>query len=859
MRVPISWIKDFVDIKLSIEELAKLITMAGLEVEEIIFVGLPLPQGKVEIHSSGHMRHETKITGIEWDPDKIVVGGITEVMPHPNADRLVLCRLDDGKDEHIALTGAPNLFPFKGQGELPAPIKVAYAREGARIIDGHQPGQVLVTLKRAKIRGVESYSMACSEKELGISEHHEGIIILDPLAEVGMPLVEYMGDAVLDIAITPNMARIANVLGVAREIAAITGEPLHIPDLQTPMEGRSIDGLASIEIKQTDLNPRFVLGLIENIDLHSSPYEVQRRLRLSGVRPINNIVDATNYAMLELGEPLHAFDYDILLERAKGEPPTIITRTAKPGEKLTTLDGIEHTLDDFTVLVCDTAGPVSIGGVMGGAETEVNDSTRNVLLEGAAWNFTNVRRTLSSQNMSSEAAYRFSRGVHPSLAEKGVRRGLELMRQWAGGVVAKGLVDNYPFPPEDPVIEITPGDVTRWLGINLKPQAISDLLNPLEFQVKVIGDKLEVKSPAHRLDVGVGIVGVADLMEEIARMYGYDRIPETRLSDELPPQQGNQTLESEDRIKDILANLGLQEVITHRLTTPKKEAQLLPGPSTNDEPGGSSANQEYLQITNPIASDRNVLRKNLLASVLEITGTNARNTDRLAYFEIGEIFLPVESQRLPEELSRLVILLSGERYPHHWGSSAEGLFDFYDLKGIIQGLLNGLALKDIQYESAQHPSFHPGKCATVIVRGETIGLLGEIHPLVVEKFDLPSQPVLAAELNMETLIPLLPDRYDMEPVPVFPPVLEDLALVVDEDIQAGQVAELIQQTGGEMVTSVHLFDIYRGGQAGPNKKSLAFSLTYQDPNRTLTDKEVAHLRQKIINRLEEKLGARLRS
>jgi len=857
MKVPISWIKDFVDVNSSIEDLARQLTMAGLEVEEIIFVGLPMPEGKIEIGSGGHIRHETKISGIEWDPDMIVVGAITEVMPHPNADRLVLCRLDDGEVEHIALTGAPNLFPFKGQGELPEPIKVAYAREGARIFDGHEADQVLVTLKRTKIRGIESYSMACSEKELGISEDHEGVIILDPEARVGMPLVEYMGDAVLDIAITPNMARIASILGVAREIAALTGERLRIPNLDTPMEGPAMNGLASIEIQQPELNPRFVLGLIEEIDIRPSPYEVQRRLRLSGVRPINNIVDATNYAMLELGEPLHAFDYDVLLDRTGGDPPTIITRTATPGERLTTLDGIEHILDDFTVLVCDTAGPLSIAGVMGGAESEVNDETRNVLLEGAAWNFTNIRRTLSAQNMSSEAAYRFSRGVHPSIAEGGVRRGLELMRQWSGGVVAKGLLDNYPLPPEAPIIEFTTKDVTRWLGINLNPDQIAELLRALEFQVEINGENLKVKSPDHRLDIGEGIIGVADLMEEIARIYGYDRIPETRLSDELPPQRGNQSLDFEERLRDILVNLGLQEVITHRLTTPESEARLLPNSSVGG--GENSDNQQYLRISNPITSDRTVMRQSLLVSVLEIAESNARSSDRLAFFEIGEVFLPVEGQRLPDEPRRLAILLSGLRRLQHWQSDDEGLIDFYDLKGTVQEMLKGLSLTDIEFEPAQNPSFHPGKCASVKVNGKTLGLIGELHPLVIENFELSGQPVLAAELDVEILMPMIPDRYNLEPVPVFPPVLEDLAVVVDEDVQAQRVAELIQQTGGKMVAAVNLFDVYRGGQAGPGKKSLAFSLTYQDPDRTLTDKEVASIRERIINRLEVDLGARLRN
>jgi phenylalanyl-tRNA synthetase beta chain len=344
--------------------------------------------------------------------------------------------------------------------------------------------------------------MACSEKELGISDEHEGIIILDDDAPVGAPLVEYMGDAVLDIAILPNIARDANILGVAREIAALTGKTLKMPDLRNLMEGPPIQGRVSLEIREPVLNPRFVLGLIEGVKIQPSPYKVQRRLRLAGMRPINNIVDATNYAMLELGEPLHAFDYDVLSARAAGAPPAIFTRRANPGERLMTLDGIERQLDETTVLVCDSAGPLSIAGVMGGAESEVGDGTRNILLEGAAWNVANIRRTLSSQRMSSEAAYRFSRGVHPAMAERGVRRGLELMRVWSGGVVASGLVDNYPRPPADPVVEFTPDDARRWLGINLDPAEIADILRRLEFSVQIRGQSIRAQTPDHRLDIG---------------------------------------------------------------------------------------------------------------------------------------------------------------------------------------------------------------------------------------------------------------------------------------------------------------------------------------------------------------------
>ncbi|HEX9617443.1 MAG TPA: phenylalanine--tRNA ligase subunit beta, partial [Anaerolineales bacterium] len=844
-----------VDIDLSIEDLARRLTVAGLEVEEIRYVGLPMPAGTTEGRSGAHLRQETKTSGLEWDPDKIVVGAILEVMPHPNADRLVLCRLDDGLQEHVVLTGAPNLFPYKGQGPLEKPLKVAYAREGARIYDGHQPGQVPTTLKRAKIRGVDSYSMACSEKELGISDEHEGVILLDEDAPTGMPLVDYMGDAVLDIAITPNIARDANILGVAREVAALTGKSLRQPDLEFTMKGPQVSGRARIEIQEPALNPRFVLGLIENVEIRLSPYEVQRRLRLAGMRPINNIVDATNYAMLEIGEPLHAFDYDVLVQRAGGAAPTIITRTARPGERLSTLDGVERPLDEYTVLVCDTAGPLSIAGVMGGAESEVGPQTRNVLLEGAAWNFINIRRTLAAQRMSSEAAYRFSRGVHPALAERGVRRGLQLMQAWTGGVVSQGLVDSYPLPPKDPTVEITPGDAERWLGIRLPVDLIAEILRGLEFIVEVEGQSIRATTPDHRLDIGEGVIGVADLMEEIARIYGYDRIPETRMADELPPQRGNPALEREERLRDLLVSLGLQEVITYRVILPEQEARRLPVP----EPDGSPDGRPYLRLVNPIASDRVALRHSLLASVLEVAERNARLQERLALFEIGPVFFQSEEGALPDEPQRLAIVLAGPRTSPGWQPADTSPMDFYDLKGILDAGLDGLHVGDVRYEPGVYPTFHPGKCARIYLDDQEIGVMGEIHPLVLEKYELPDSAVLAAELDMDAIMARIPERYSIHGVPAYPPVLEDLAVVVAEPVPAAEVAGVIRQAGGDMLTAIRLFDVYRGEQAGPGQKSLAYSLTYQAPDRTLTDQEVAQIRQRIITRLEQAFGARLRS
>ena len=846
MKVPISWLKEYVKISLSIEELAARLTLAGLEVEEIRYVGLPRPGGEL---------HVTKISGFSWHPDQIVVGEVHEIKPHPNADRLVLCRLNDGKQEHQVLTGAPNLFPYKGAGDLDEPLKVAYAREGATIIDAYNESKelVLTKLTRKKIRGVDSYSMACSEKELGISDEHEGIILLDPDAPTGMSLSEYMGDAVLDINITPNIARAASIVGVAREVAAITGEKFILPVLDPKMEGEPINGKVSIEIKEPELNPRFVLGLIKDVERKPSPYWVQHRLKLAGVRPINSIVDATNYTMLEIGEPLHAFDYDVLLERAGGKPPKIITRRAKKGEKLTTLDDIERTLDDFTVLVTDQSGPISLAGVMGGAETEVSENTTNVLLEGASWNYVNTRQTVAAQGLPSEAAYRFERGVHPAMAPQGVSRGLEWMRKWTGGIVADGLVDEYPLPPVDPTLTLTPGDIKRWLGITLSASDISEILIKLEFETKIKADNITVTTPPHRLDIGEGMVGKADLMEEIARVYGYDRIPETNLADGLPDQVGNRSLELEENIRDILAGIGLTEIVSYRITSPAAESRIFPGsPQLPDK--------EYMELANPISSDKTVLRREMLASMLEIVEKNHRNKDRIALFEIGPVFIPTTDKgKLVDENLQLSIILTGARNNKSWQSPDQEKMDYYDLKGLIEELFSTLHIQNVRYSPGQGPSFHPGKCARIEKNDQLLGVMGEINPIVKTNYKLPDDPVSAVILNLDLLLEEVDDLYNVDPIPDQPPILEDLALVVNEDIPAQDVQSMIEQTGGPTLIDVNLFDVYRGEQLGAGKKSLAYSLVYQHPEKTLTDKEVLSIRNKIVRRLEKELGAQLRS
>ncbi|MDP1780242.1 MAG: phenylalanine--tRNA ligase subunit beta, partial [Anaerolineales bacterium] len=851
MKIPLSLLKDFVDLDgLTVEDIARKLTLAGLEVDEILYVGLPMP-----VYKEGE-KHEFKTNGIAWDREKIVVAEIREVKPHPNADRLTLLDLFDGQQEQVVLTGAPNIFHLKGTGKLAKPIKVAYAKEGSTLYDGHAEGLQLMTLKRAKIRGVDSYSMACSEKELGITEEHEGIIILDDDAPVGMPLADYMGDAVLDISILPNMARNANVIGVARELAALTGRELKKPTIKFKTSGESVEDLVEIEIENSELNPRFVIGLIRDVEIKPSPYTIQRRLKLAGQRPINSIVDTTNYAMIELGEPLHAFDYDVLVGRISN--PTrkikISTRAAKDGEKLTTLDGIERTLTSMNVLVCDEKGSLSLAGVMGGSESEVTDKTKNVLLEGAAWNFINIRRTAKQHNIQSEASYRFSRGVHPVMADQGVKRGLQYMAEWAGGAIAPGLVDEYPLKPKDSVVEVTLNDVKRLLGIELTTEEISALLTRLEFKCKITKHGLRVTAPPHRMDIDEGVIGLADVLEEVARSYGYDNIPTTTMSDALPPQAGNPVHEWEEHLRDLLVALGLQEIVTYRMTSPEREGRLVSGQRSE-----TNEAQHYVRIANPIAPERSVLRKSLLASVLEIAEKNAR-AESIAMFEIGSIFEP-NNNDLPNEPRKLALVMTGARLASAWDVKDSPAFDLFDMKGRLELLLSGLRLADISYTEADPSAnlkathLHPGKAAEVKVNGQVVGLFGELHPLVKEKFEFGESAVIVAEFDLD-LLRRLPPTYGIKSMPETPPIYEDIAVVVDDSVQASAVESLIRQTGAGTVTDVRLFDVYRGDQVGVGKKSLAYSLTYQS-DKTMTDAAAAAIRNRIVKRLEQAVGAKL--
>lgn len=825
MKVPISWLKEYVDITVPLDELANRLTLAGLEVAAIDRIG------------------------DWWDQEKIVVGEVQNVRPHPNADRLLLVDVAyGGYQVEQCVTGAPNLFPYKGAGRVS--LRVAFAMEGAELYDGHKDGFVKARLKPTKIRGVPSRAMVCSEKELGISQEHEGIMFLPEDAPVGMPLADYLGDAVFDLDLTPNLARCFNMLGVAREVSALTGVPLRYPDTTWLAEGPRAAELAQIEIEDPDLCARYIGTIIRDVTLDPAPQWMQDRVRKAGMRAISNIVDITNYVMMEWGQPLHAFDYDKLVARAGGGTPTIIVRRARPGERMMTLDGVGRTFADETLLICDTAGPIAVAGVMGGLETEIDENTRNILLESANFDFISIRRTTQALKLPSEASLRFGKGIHPALAEPAVRRASELMRVVAGGIIAQGMVDAYPRQPTPVVIDLTTAEVERTLGVQLSAQEIIAILEPLEFRCERLADEfLRVIVPDHRLDCQYA----ADLIEEIARIYGYDRIPVTEMADRLPPQRANRDLDLEEVLRDTLVACGLQEVITYSLTSPARESALDPAKTVGDLPAGS-----YVALTNPITQERSILRHSLLSTILEVAAANLRFRDRLEIFEVGKVFLLEPGEDLPAEPSRVCMVMTGPRDDRHWLATGGPEIDFFDLKGVVETLLNRLHVVGAVYEPVEHPSFQVGRVAQLRVDGVEIGVLGELHPAVREAFDLPDRRVTAAELDLESLLAQAPTAWYIEPISAYPAVLQDLAVVLDEGVPAAVVQDLITSTGGFLLKNVQLFDVYHGDPVPAGKKSLAYALTFQAPDKTLRDEIVARQVQRILKTLEKELGAELR-
>ncbi|MBN1260065.1 MAG: phenylalanine--tRNA ligase subunit beta [Anaerolineae bacterium] len=847
MKIPLSWIQDYVNVKdVPVQELRKRLDLAGLEVDSITAIGYPEAE-------------------LPWDPEKIITAEVIAVRPHPDADRLVLADVNyGGAAPEIVVTGAPSLYEYRGSSDLH--LKVAFAWEGAELYDGHVQGWTKRRLKKTEIRGIASRAMVGSEKELGLAEEQTDIIYLPGDTPVGVPLVEILGDYILDFDIKGPFGHLQSVFGIAREIAALLNRPLSPQPLHAAarlgLAATGEPGFVSLEIQDPDLCPRYTAMMIRDLAIGVSPLWMQLRLRRAGMRSINNIVDITNYVMLELGQPLHAFDYADLRALPGEETPAIIVRRAREGEQMQTLDGEVRTCDEEMLLITDGGGPVAIGGVMGGLDSEVAPETRNVLLEAASFNFINIRRTSQTLKLFTESAGRFGKRVDSELALAAAARAAELMAALAGGTVDVVAGDLYPGKPEPVILTYSPDRADRILGVVIPRDEQKRILAALDFRSEATnaGSGWQIAVPSYRLDVTRPV----DLVEEVARVWGYDHFPHTLIDEPVPPLRRNLQLEGEDRIRDILIRLGLDEVITYSLIDPADEDRLNPNPGQAlDLPGEPVALRNYLSL------ERSLLRRTLLPGALRTAWSNLRFQESIAIFEIGHIYYRVGNPK-PEQAEtgiaeprRLLMLLSGPRQDRWQEPTDRRPVDYFDLKGIVEALLRNLGLETAsQWTRVSHPAYHPGRSGAVEIAGRALGVIGEIHPLVREVFDLPAQPVVVLDWDLDLLLALAQEagrQKKAQNISIYAPVHEDLALVVAEATPALAVQRAIIEAGYPLVIQALLFDIYRGPQAGEGKKSLAFALTYQSPSKSLDERDIEKLRQRIVKQLARKLNAVLRS
>jgi len=844
MLVPLSWLADYVTLPENLAELLERLTLAGLEATGVQFYGLPKPP---------NLRVKSESDGLVWDRDRVVVARVLEITKHPNADKLKLVRLDYGAGEKTVVTGAPNIAV--GQSGM----KVVLGNAGTTYyMQGKDGSRTTATLVAKELRGILNDAMVMSDYELGISEDHEGIILLDDTdGEPGTPVQDVLGEIVVELDILPSMARCLALLGIAREVAALTGNQVREPSIEVRPLAEPVTPLVTVSIADPKLCPRYAAAVIRNVTIGPAPRQMRSRLRYAGMRPINSVVDITNFVMLEYGQPLHAFDYDVLVRRAGGKPPAITVRPAREGERLVTLDGIERQLTPETLIIADTAGPIALAGVMGGRDTEVTATTRTILLEAANFDFVSIRKTARQFHLFSEASTRFSRGIHPEVVRPAALRALHLLQHYAGGEVYSGLVDQYPEPLPERPIQLNRTEISRLLGVDFPDVEVERILTALQFRWEATLWGWQVTPPPTRLDLQAG---AADLVEELARISGYDRLPTTRLAVELPEYRGDPTLVQEDRVRDLLADSGLQEVITYSLIGADAESRLAfqPGNFTQE----TEQEPEPVKIINAVSPERSQMRRTLLPGLLDVAAENLKNAASIALFEIGPVYLPKPGQTLPAEPRRLGIILSGPRHPGHWQDPLDvkpGNFDFFDLKGIIDGLIHDLHLPQGDFEPLRdRPYLHPARSARWTIGTTVLGVFGELHPRVAPAFRLAERTVLIAEIDLESLLRQIPDRFVYRPISPYPPVLRDIAVVVAESLPVQRVYSEILAAGGELLEAATLFDLYRGESIPTGTKSLAFALTYRVADRQLSDKEVDKTHQKIESRLKQMLQAQIR-
>ncbi len=836
MKVSLKWLREYVDVVLPPADLARRLTMGGVEISGI------------------------QDTGAVWDRDKVFVGQITSLGPHPNADRLQMVDVD-----YSSPTAGPrSITVVTGAFNIAVGDKVPLVLAGARVRNEHSGNWEWTILKTGKVRGVESAGMVCSPRELDLAEEHEGILILDKDAPVGMPLADYLGDAVLDLDIKGRWDCLS-MLGVARDVAAIqqvqlkAGTPLRLPPGEYPEEGPAACELVKLEIADPDLCPRYSATVVRGVKVGPSPAWMQERLLAAGMRPINNVVDVTNYVMLEWNQPLHAFDYD----RIRGRK--IVVRRAGEWTSFRTLDAQERALTPDVLMIADGEGPVAIAGVMGGEDSEVTDGTVNVLLESANFNMVSVRRTGRGLKIASEAQMRFEKGLPPEQTVPAVRRATLLLLLTAGGVAAPGVADCYPCPRRREPIRLPHGELKRLMGVEYSAEQVTRVLDALGCMWFMDTGDYIVMPPYQRPDLTIA----ADLVEEVARLIGYDNIPTTLLRGEPPMWQPNRDRQAEAAVRDTLVAAGFWEILSYPLTNEAAMARLaaVAGPvdSLTQEVAARllDVTTPPVRIANPMTQDMAVMRTSAAPALLDHLSRGLRAQDRdVALFELARVYLP-RPDDLPEE-RRVLTVGCGQWVSAGWGERQE--FDFFALKGVAEAVLESLGVAGAAYQAASHGAFHPGRAAVITLPGtETrgkprpvaVGILGELHPAMRAAFDIKERAYLLA-LDLERLLARVGTRTPYQPLAKFPPVAQDLAVVVDATVPAARVEEAIRHGGGKLLRVIAFFDRYAGAPIPAGKVSLAYNLTFQADDRTLTDEDVAAVQRKIVGRLSAEVGGTLR-
>jgi len=798
MKTSVNWLKSYVDMPWTTAELAERLTLAGLEVEGIETLGAV--------------------------PETVVVGQILSREAHPNADRLSVCRVEVGASEPLQVVcGAPN---------CDAGVKVACALVGTALSG--------MTIRKAKIRGVESSGMLCAEDELGLGDGHAGILVLPADARIGAPVVGVIGsDAVIDWEVTPNRTDWNSHLGIAREIAAVAGQgqALRLPSTACPSAGPGIETLAAVAVEAPDRCPRYVARMVRNVRIGPSPEWLQRALKAVGVRPINNVVDITNYVMMECGQPLHAFDYELL------EGHRIVVRRARPGERMVTLDDIERVLTPEDLLICDGARPVALAGVMGGANSVIRDETQTVLLESACFAPSGIRATSRRVGLSSESSYRFERGVDVEMCDWASRRAIALMCELAGGEAVEGCLDVYPQPA--PALEVTArfARIEALIGIPMPPETVVRLLTSLGMAVVAQNaETLTVRIPSWRRS---DLLREADLIEEVARLYGLNNIPSAASPAILGGPRSADRYYAAEVARAQLRALGLNETMTYSFVNPQAAVRAT----------GVSAEQ-LVRPVNPLSAELGAMRPSLIPGVLATTAHNlARGQADLAFFEMGRVF--IKDDALPEERQQIAVVMTGRASPERYGEEKKRLLDFYDLKGVLEGWFAARRLSPV-FAPAEHAAFRSGTGAAVSLAGEAVAWLGEAGADLTAGLRLQAPLWLALVEFDRVRLQAAPPAVS-RPLPQFPSVERDVSFVAPAGLSHRQVIEAIAALRLPLVERVELFDIYADEAAlGPGRQSMAYSVIYRDPTQTLTDKVVNDLHEKLRNHLASSLGVELR-